>query len=199
MNIRNLLLIVCVVTTGLSMVSAQSSHDFDLKVELDIIKNGLVVRVKTNGAKIKLLSKQLQVVDDDKVRIKLVEEIESYKQEDILFFKELKQAFAKNYKQGPYCFVADSVFQSFMAGKVELCQDAVTKVPLDVYPKRLYAVISERDRERLRFVDHQMLQPNKPIPHKAYVWFGFSLTNRQKYLNQQISSFNKKINKLSYR
>jgi hypothetical protein len=173
------------------MVYSQKSVDTQA---LKNIQKGIAVRVKTQGNKIKFLNDQWSRLNNDAKKQVLYSRINQYKMEDESFYQDLQSAMKEAYTIGPYCFVMDTVFQEFLAGNTSLCTDGNTKNDqATIDSKDFYAIISERDEERLRFVDHQMAQPPAPLPFKAHVWYGFYISNRPKYLKLQIASFNKKI------
>ncbi len=169
--------------------------DDQLGVYNDIKQSYLVVRIPTQGRKIKVLKERLATTTNGKILQNLRSEIQRAEDEDKEFSQELMSAFHGYYTFTPFVFVADTLFKRFLDGDNSVFLDRKGKQTeiKDFNRDKYYLILQGAQKEQLRFMD-KYSQPTPIVPIYKHILSKIrELQNRQRFMQRQVNHFDTRL------
>jgi hypothetical protein len=194
------LLVILGIVTGLSCHPGMprfGTIDSSAASILEGIRNeGIIVRVATQGRKIKYYKQRLsnpgiseaQREDFEKLLTKAQEEDQTY-------VRILREGIASKYTFSNVCFIPDTIFKRFLNGHEGRCMQ-IEGESSPFWPEDRRAMLAAKnDRDDLVFVTTTGERLPEPLPHKKYIWFPVfrKIFQREKYIEDQIDWFQKQF------
>ncbi len=141
---------------------------------------------KTNQASKSAIQKQLdKTLDDNKT-----------------YFDLIHDGFSKEFFAKEVLFLPDSLFKSFIAGEKTgfLNKNGELDTSLQCDAKYSFFIITGKDSDQLLFVDEDLNPAGFPFPYKKNTFLPAfkKLLDKEKYIQKQISHFNKKLLLIKY-
>ncbi len=160
-------------------------------------KKPIVVRVPTQGKKIKYLASRIsQPGISPKMAGEYSQLLLKAKSEDAAHFNLIQQSFETYFKWSEVYFIPDSLYKDFLAGSKNVCLSSVGKLMENIAPPSDYLMISTPNNpDQLVLTDKETHRLPKPYPYKRNTFLPAfkKLFNKKNYLETQIKYFNEKL------
>ena len=194
-------LVICSIIAGLSC--GPGFYDFSAtnsgagSILEGIRKEGIVVRVATQGRKIQYYKERLNTPGITEEQRKTYQRLLiEYQKEDAVYLEILESGFSEKFTFSDVCFVPDTLFKRFLDGHEGNCLTVKTATKVRKWPAERRAMLAAKnDRDDLIFVTTRGERLPKPLPYKKNAWFPAfkKIFQREKFIQDQIAWYQKQL------
>lgn len=197
-------LVICSIITGLSCGPGYyefSTPNSNAESILEgIRKEGIVVRVATQGRKMQYYKERLNTTGIAEEQRKTYQRLLiEYQKEDEVYLDILESGFSEKFTFSDVCFVPDTLFKRFLDGHEGNCLTVKNKTVVMKWPAERRAMLAAKnDRDDLIFATTTGERLPQPLPYKKNAWFPAfkKIFQREKFIHDQIAWYHKQLENL---
>ena len=183
--------------------SSQFSDDYSIAKEyaLQLKNSTLIVRVFTNGHKIKQLQAFVNMKDiNPKTKLKLQKQLDQAQSEHDKYYEDLKSVMNEHFTFAPAMYMPDTLFKAFTEGRNDVFwnEKKLIDPAIQLSREEYFVLVTGENPEQLILVNKYLQVLDLPFPSKINVfWPAFKkIFNSRSYLENQVKSFQKKLDNL---